>query len=225
MGERLPGPRMCQLRQADVSSFPGDVSTLAGDVSTLAGDLSSFPGDVFTFPANVSRFPSDVFTLPANVFSFPSDVFSFRGHVFSFRRRAPWRFGRLRGEEVSRSVRKDWEAERGVRGCPGGLVAEPFGRLRADSQRTAGWPSSARTAAGGASLPPASDSFGGIKCADALGGRVHERVRGMVAGDTTGSDRGFEEFVPLADDLYSEHLEELRKEGLIECVDAIHSAN
>ena len=38
----------------------------------------------------------------------------------------------------------------------------------------------------------------------------------MVAGDTTGSDRGFEEFVPLADDLYDEHLDELRKEGLIE---------
>ena len=90
---------------------------------------------------------------------------------------------------------------------------------------TGGGPTSARTAAGGASLPPASDSFGGIKCADALGGRVHERVRGMVAGDTTGSDRGFEEFVPLADDLYDEHLDELRKEGLIECVDAIRLAN
>ena len=109
-----------------MSSFSGDVSTLAGDVSTLAGDLSSFSGDVFTFPANVFSFPSNVFTFSAN-------VFSFRGHVFSFRRRAPWRFGRLRGKEVSRSVRKDWEAERGVRGCPGGLVAEPFGRLRADS--------------------------------------------------------------------------------------------
>ena len=82
VGGRLPGPRMCQLRQADVSSFSGDVSTLAGDLSTLAGDLSSFSGDVFTFPANV-------FTFPPNVFSFPSDVFSFRGHVFSFRRRAP----------------------------------------------------------------------------------------------------------------------------------------
>ena len=185
-----------------MSSFSGDVSTLAGDVSTLAGDLSSFPGDVFTFPPNV--------------FSFPSDVFSFRGHVFSFRRRAPWRFGRLRGEGVSRWVRTDREAERRVRGCPGCLVAGPYGRLGADSPRTGGGPTSARTAAGGASLPPASDSFGGIKCADALGGRVHERVRGMVAGDTTGSDRGFEEFVPLVDDLYDEHLDELRKEGLIE---------
>ena len=38
----------------------------------------------------------------------------------------------------------------------------------------------------------------------------------MVAGDKTGNDRFYEEFVPLADDLYSEHLEELRKEGLIE---------
>ena len=133
VGGRLPGPRMCQLRQADVSSFSGDVSTLAGDVSTLAGDLSSFSGDVFTFPANVFSFPTNVFTFPADVFSFPSDMFSFRGHVFSFRRRAPWRFGRLRGEGVSRWVRTDREAERRVRGCPGCLVAGPFGRLRADS--------------------------------------------------------------------------------------------
>ena len=125
-----------------------------GDVSTLAGDLSSFPGDVFSFPSNV-------FTFPPNVFSFPSDVFSFRGHVFSFRRRAPWRFGRLRGEGVSRWVRTDREAERRVRGCPGCLVAGPYGRLGADSPRTGGGPTSARTAAGGASLPPASYSFGG----------------------------------------------------------------
>lgn len=31
-----------------------------------------------------------------------------------------------------------------------------------------------------------------------------------------GNDRSHEEFVPLADGLYDEHLEELRKEGLIE---------
>ena len=162
MGGRLPGPRMCQRGRADVSSFSGDVSTLAGDVSTLAGDVSRFPSDVFTFPANVFSFPSNVFTFPPNVFSFPSDVFSFRGHVFSFRRRAPWRFGRLRGEGVSRWVRTDREAERRVRGCPGCLVAGPYGRLGADSPRMGGGPTSARTAAGGASLPPASDSFGGI---------------------------------------------------------------
>ena len=147
MGERLPGPRMCQRGQADVSSFSGDVSTLAGDVSTLAGDLSSFSGDVFTFPANVFSFPSNVFTISANVFSFPSDVFSFWGQVFSCRRRAPWWLGRLRGEEVPRWVRTDREAERGVRGCPGGLVAGPFGRLRADLPRTGGGPSPASTTA------------------------------------------------------------------------------
>ena len=39
---------------------------------------------------------------------------------------------------------------------------------------------------------------------------------GNGGGDTTGNDRFYEEFVPLADDLYSEQLEELRKEGLIE---------
>ena len=38
----------------------------------------------------------------------------------------------------------------------------------------------------------------------------------LIGGDKTGNDRFYEEFVPLADDLYSEHLEELRKEGLIE---------
>ena len=133
MGERLPGPRMCQLRQADVSSFSGDVSTLAGDVSSFSGDVSTLAGDVSSFSGDVFTFPANVFTFPPNVFSFPSDVFSFRGHVFSFRRRAPWQIGRLRGQEVSRWVRTDREAERGVRGCPGCLVAGPFGRPRTDS--------------------------------------------------------------------------------------------
>ena len=37
----------------------------------------------------------------------------------------------------------------------------------------------------------------------------------MVAATRRRNDRFYEEFVPLADDLYDEHLE-LRKEGLIE---------
>ena len=38
----------------------------------------------------------------------------------------------------------------------------------------------------------------------------------LIGGDKTGNDRFYEEYVLLADDLYDEHLEELRKEGLIE---------
>ena len=38
----------------------------------------------------------------------------------------------------------------------------------------------------------------------------------LIGGDKTGNDRFYEEYVPLADGLYDEHLEELRKEGLIE---------
>ena len=37
----------------------------------------------------------------------------------------------------------------------------------------------------------------------------------LIGGDKTGNDRFYEEYVPVADDLYDEHLEELRKEGLI----------
>jgi hypothetical protein len=37
----------------------------------------------------------------------------------------------------------------------------------------------------------------------------------LIGGDKTGNDRWYEEFVPRADDLYDEHLEILRKEGLI----------
>ena len=48
-------------------------------------------------------------------------------------------------------------------------------------------------------------------------GRLSTRTSsGNGGGDTTGNDRFHEEFVPLADDLYDEHLDELRKEGLIE---------
>lgn len=37
----------------------------------------------------------------------------------------------------------------------------------------------------------------------------------LIGGDKTGNDRFYEEFVPLADRLYDEHLLELRQEGLI----------
>ena len=38
----------------------------------------------------------------------------------------------------------------------------------------------------------------------------------LIGGDKTGDDRFYEQFVPLADRLYDEHLKELRAEGLIE---------
>ena len=38
----------------------------------------------------------------------------------------------------------------------------------------------------------------------------------LIGGDETGNDRFYEDYVPVADDLYDEHLDELRKEGLIE---------
>ena len=37
----------------------------------------------------------------------------------------------------------------------------------------------------------------------------------LIGGDKTGNDRFYEEYVPVADNLYDEHLEELREEGLI----------
>ena len=37
----------------------------------------------------------------------------------------------------------------------------------------------------------------------------------LIGGDKTGDDRFYEVFVPIADDLYDRHLEELRKEGLL----------
>ncbi len=44
-----------------------------------------------------------------------------------------------------------------------------------------------------------------------------ESVRASVrlwGGEKTGKDRWYEEYVPIADRLYDEHLETLRKEGL-----------
>ncbi|MEX0613080.1 MAG: type II toxin-antitoxin system RelE/ParE family toxin [Pirellulales bacterium] len=37
----------------------------------------------------------------------------------------------------------------------------------------------------------------------------------LIGGDKTGDDRFYERIIPLADRLYDEHLESLRKEGLI----------
>ena len=38
----------------------------------------------------------------------------------------------------------------------------------------------------------------------------------LIGGDKTGRDRFYEEYVPVADDLYDMHLAELRQDGLIE---------
>jgi hypothetical protein len=38
----------------------------------------------------------------------------------------------------------------------------------------------------------------------------------LIGGDKTGNNRWYEEFVPLADKLYDEHIEMLRKEGMID---------
>ena len=38
----------------------------------------------------------------------------------------------------------------------------------------------------------------------------------LIGGDKTGNDRWYEEYVPLADDLYDQHLDDLRREGLID---------
>jgi hypothetical protein len=38
----------------------------------------------------------------------------------------------------------------------------------------------------------------------------------LIGGDKTGNDRWYEENVPIADRLYNEHWDALRKEGLID---------
>ena len=38
----------------------------------------------------------------------------------------------------------------------------------------------------------------------------------LIGGDKTGNDRWYDMHVPIADRLYDEHLEQLRKEGLID---------
>ena len=37
----------------------------------------------------------------------------------------------------------------------------------------------------------------------------------LIGGDKTGNDRWYKEFIPVADDLYDEHIALLKKEGLI----------
>jgi hypothetical protein len=37
----------------------------------------------------------------------------------------------------------------------------------------------------------------------------------LIGGNKTGNDRWYETFVPLADRLYDEHLEQLKKEGVL----------
>lgn len=37
----------------------------------------------------------------------------------------------------------------------------------------------------------------------------------LIGGDQTGDDRFYAEYVPRADNLYDEYIEELRKEGLL----------
>jgi hypothetical protein len=37
----------------------------------------------------------------------------------------------------------------------------------------------------------------------------------LIGGDKTGNDRFYEQYVPRADDLYDDHIKELRVEGLI----------
>jgi len=37
----------------------------------------------------------------------------------------------------------------------------------------------------------------------------------LIGGDKTGNDRWYEEFVPVADKLYDEHMETLKREGKI----------
>ncbi|WP_255491089.1 hypothetical protein [Spartinivicinus marinus] len=35
----------------------------------------------------------------------------------------------------------------------------------------------------------------------------------LIGGGKTGQDRFYEEYIPVADDLYDEHLQELKNEG------------
>jgi len=35
----------------------------------------------------------------------------------------------------------------------------------------------------------------------------------LIGGDKTGNDRWYDTFVPMADKIYSRHLEQLKKEG------------
>ena len=37
----------------------------------------------------------------------------------------------------------------------------------------------------------------------------------LIAGDKTGDDRWYDTYIPIADRLYDEHLEQLKDEGLL----------
>ena len=37
----------------------------------------------------------------------------------------------------------------------------------------------------------------------------------LIGGDKTGSNRFYDEYIPIADRLYDEHIEQISKEGLI----------
>jgi len=37
----------------------------------------------------------------------------------------------------------------------------------------------------------------------------------LIGGDKTGNDRWYDEFVPLADTLYDQHIKDLKDEGVI----------
>jgi hypothetical protein len=41
----------------------------------------------------------------------------------------------------------------------------------------------------------------------------------LIGGDKTGDDRFYERMIPVADALYDTYVAEIRKEGLIRCVD------
>jgi hypothetical protein len=38
----------------------------------------------------------------------------------------------------------------------------------------------------------------------------------LIGGNKTGDDRWYEKYVPVADELYKQHIETLKKEGLID---------
>ena len=38
----------------------------------------------------------------------------------------------------------------------------------------------------------------------------------LIGGDKTGNDRWYAEYVPIADDLYDQYIDELKKEGLLD---------
>ncbi|MBU9698008.1 type II toxin-antitoxin system RelE/ParE family toxin [Rhodobacteraceae bacterium HSP-20] len=38
----------------------------------------------------------------------------------------------------------------------------------------------------------------------------------LIGGDKTGDDRFYDRMIPIADDLYDQHLRDLKDEGLIE---------